>query len=218
MSRPDPSLYYNQGMNELPAAIRRLGREKRLVKGAPLFQAEDPADVFYLLLHGGIRVFKLDDQGREMEVTRLDSGDFVGEAFALVRGRYPFFAQAARDSRVLAFPAAAVEKAIASDPAAARFFVRLLARKCVSLSGRVESLGMQTVPQRLAEFLLSRCGGGGGCRIDLPMSKGDLAKFLGTVSETLSRTLRQLRDEGLIEVRGPSIRVLDCAGLKSRLG
>jgi hypothetical protein len=37
-------------------------------------------------------------------------------------------------------------------------------------------------------------------------------------SETLSRSLRQLRDDGLIEVRGPSIRVLDCPGLKSRLG
>lgn len=205
-------------MNELPAAIRNLGRERRLDKGASLFRADEAAESFYYLLHGEIRVFKLDDQGREMEVTRLAAGDFVGEAFALVGGRFPFFGQASRDSRVLAFSAPAVERAIASDPAAARFFVRLLARKCVSLSGRVESLGMRTVPQRLAEFLLSRCGGPGGCLVDLPMSKGELAKSLGTVSETLSRTLRQFRDAGLIEVRGPSIRVLDCAGLKSRLG
>jgi CRP/FNR family transcriptional regulator len=205
-------------MSELPAAIEGLGREKRLEKGASLFRADEAAESFYYLRQGEIRVFKLDEQGREMEVTRLAAGDFVGEAFALVRGRFPFFAQASRDSRVLAFPAAAVERAIGSDPEAARFFVRLLARKCVSLSGRVESLAMRTVPQRLAEFLLSRCGGPGGCRVDLPMSKSDLAKSLGTVSETLSRTLRQFRDDGLIEVRGPSIRILDCAALKLRLG
>lgn len=205
-------------MNKLPEAIRSLGRERRLGKGASLFEADEAAAEFYYLQQGEIRVYKLDDQGREMEVTRLAAGDFVGEAFALVGGRFPFFAQASRDSRVLAFPAAAVERAIVADPEAARFFVRLLARKCVSLSGRVESLGMRTVSQRLAEFLLSRCGGPGGCLVDLPMSKGELAKSLGTVSETLSRSLRQLRDDGLIEVRGPSIRVLDCPGLKSRLG
>jgi CRP/FNR family transcriptional regulator, dissimilatory nitrate respiration regulator len=205
-------------MNDLPAPVRGLGRERRFAKGESLFRAEEAADVFFYLLQGEIRVFKLDDQGRELEVTRLSPGDFVGEAFALVHSRYPFFAQAARDSRALSFPAAAVEKAIASDPGAARFFVRLLAGKCVRLSGRVESLGMRTVRQRLAEFLLSRCGGEGGCRIELPMTKGELAKSLGTVGETLSRTLRQMRREGLIEVHGKVIRVLDCAGLKACLG
>jgi CRP-like cAMP-binding protein len=205
-------------MQDLSAVIRGLGRETRFVKGAALFQADDPASSFYFLLAGEIRVFKLDDQGRELEVTRLASGEFVGEAFALVHGRYPFFAQAVRDSRALAFPTAAVERAIAGDPAAARFFVRLLARKCVQLSARVESLGMRTVRQRVAEFLFSRCGGEGGCRVDLPMTKGELAKSLGTVGETLSRTLRQMREERLIEVRGKSIRIVDCPGLKSALG
>jgi CRP/FNR family transcriptional regulator len=204
-------------MVECPAPVRRLGRERRLAAGASLFQAEEAASAFYYLLQGQVRVFKLDGQGREMEVTRLGAGDFVGEAFALVGGRYPFFAQAVREARVLELPAAAVDRAIASDPAAARFFVRLLARKCVSLSGRVESLAMRTVPQRLAEFLLGRCGGAGGCRVDLPMSKGELAMSLGTVSETLSRALGRMSRRGLIEVRGPAIRILDCAGLKGLL-
>ncbi len=204
-------------MQDLPAGIKSLGREMRFAKGAALFQADEPASTFYYVLAGEIRVFKLDDQGRELEVTRVGGGEFVGEAFALRRGRYPFFAQAARDSRALAFPAAAVEKAVASDPAAARYFVRLLADKCVRLSSRVESLAMRTVKQRVAEFLLSRCGGAGGCRVDLPMSKGELAKSLGTVGETLSRTLRQMREEGLIEVRGKAIRIVDCAGLKAGL-
>lgn len=205
-------------MNELPAEIRRLGRETLFAKGTALFQADELASVFCYVLSGEIRVFKLDDQGRELEVTRLGSGEFVGEAFALVHGRYPFFAQAVRESRVLAFPASAVDRAIAADPGAARFFVRLLARKCVQLSARVESLGMRTVRQRVAEFLLSRCGGSGGCRVDLPMSKGELAKSLGTVGETLSRTLRQMREERLIEVRGKAIRIVDCGGLKSLIG
>ncbi|MDD8025771.1 MAG: Crp/Fnr family transcriptional regulator [Acidobacteriota bacterium] len=205
-------------MIDLPAPIRRLGREMRLPKSAFLFQSDEAAAAFYFVLSGEVRVFKLDKQGRELEIARLETGNFVGEAFALVRGKYPFFAQASRAARVLAFRTADVERAIIADPAAARFFVSLLARKCVALSRRVESLGMRTVRQRMAEFLLSRCGGEGGCRIDLPMAKGELAKSLGTVGETLSRTLRLMREESLIEVQGKTIRVLKCSGLKACLG
>ncbi len=205
-------------MSELPAYIRRFGRESTFAKGAFLFQAEEQASAFFFILSGEIRVFKMDEQGRELEVTRLGAGDFVGEAFALVHGRYPFFAQAARDARALFFGAEAAERAIAAQPDAARFFVRLLARKCVQLSGRVESLGMKTVRRRLAEFLLSGCRGGGPCVIALPMKKGELAKALGTVGETLSRTLRQMQDDRLIEVEGRTIRVTDCPGLRREIG
>jgi CRP/FNR family transcriptional regulator, dissimilatory nitrate respiration regulator len=205
-------------MIDLPVHIRRLGRETPFRQGAFLFQAEDRAAAFYLILSGEIRVFKMDEQGRELEVARLGAGDFVGEAFALVHERLPFFAQAVRDVRTLVFDLPAAEKAIASDPEAARYFVRLLARKCIQLSGRVESLGLKTVRRRLAEFLLSRCQGGGICAIELPMRKGELAKTLGTVGETLSRTLRQMQDDRLIEVDGKTIRVVDCPGLRRETG
>ncbi len=205
-------------MNELPDYIRRIGRESAFAKGTFLFQAEEEAEAFFYILSGEVRVFKMDDQGRELEVTRLGNGDFVGEAFALVQARNPFFALAARETRALVFGAVAAEKAIAANPEAARFFVRLLARKCVHLSGRVESLGLKTVRQRLAVYLLSGCRDGGPCAIALPMNKGDLAKALGTVGETLSRTLRQMQDEGLIRVEGKTIRVLDCLGLRRDTG
>jgi CRP/FNR family transcriptional regulator, dissimilatory nitrate respiration regulator len=205
-------------MNELPDLVRRIGREAAFAKGSFLFQAEEPAGAFFYILSGEIRVFKMDDQGRELEVTRLGGGEFVGEAFALVHGRYPFFAQAAKESRTLVFGAEAAEKAIANGSDAARFFVRLLARKCVQLSSRVESLGMKTVRQRLSEYLLAGCGGGGPCAIALPMKKGELAKALGTVGETLSRTLRQMQDEGLIRVEGKTIRVIDGPGLRRESG
>lgn len=205
-------------MSELPEHIRLLGRSAAYARGASLFQAEEEARSFFYILAGEIRVFKMDDQGRELEVTRLGPGDFVGEAFALIHGRFPFFAQASRDSKALVFGAEAAEKAIAASPETARFFVRLLARKCVQLSGRVESLGMKTVRQRLAGYLLAGCGGGGPCAIALPMKKGDLAKALGTVGETLSRSLRQMQEEGLIRVEGRTIRVVDCVGLRREAG
>jgi CRP/FNR family transcriptional regulator len=105
-----------------------------------------------------------------------------------------------------------------SGASPARFFIDLLARKCLILSRRVESLGLETVRQRLARYLLGRCGGAGGCTIRLPVKKSELAAQLGTIAETLSRNLKQLQEDGRIEVRGAEIRVIDCPGLRSELG
>lgn len=204
-------------MKDLPSKIKSLGAPKAFAKGAFLFLAEDAARGFYYVRSGEIRIFKLDAQGRELEVARLSGGDFLGEAIAFVSGRFPFFAQAVEDSGVLYFDRDAVFRALASDPAAARFFIELLARKCVTLSERVESLGLRTVRQRLIQYLLAHCRGSARCDFELPIKKGELARLLGTINETLSRNLKQLQEEGLIEVRGKTIRILACAKLREGL-
>jgi len=103
------------------------------------------------------------------------------------------------------------------DPAAARFFVELLARKCLVLNERIEALGLRTVRQRIVQYLLSRCSGRGACVVELAVKNTDLARLLGTVPETLSRNLRRMQEEGLIEVKGRKIRVLDCSKLRGGL-
>jgi CRP/FNR family transcriptional regulator len=104
-----------------------------------------------------------------------------------------------------------------TEPSVAKFFVNLLASKCVVLSRRVESLGLHTVRQRLIQYLLSSCLGNQQCIIELKVKKSELAKILGTISETLSRNLKQMQEEGLIEVEGSRIRVVDCCKMRSAL-
>jgi CRP/FNR family transcriptional regulator len=198
--------------------IRLPGRSRHFPRGTVLFQEGDKAEAFFRIDRGEIRVSKVDDQGRQLEVARIGAGDFLGEAVAFLGGRFPFIAEAASDADATVFAAREVLDAIGRDPAAAKFFIELLARKCSILSRRVESLGLETVRQRLARYLLGHCGGGGGCLIRLPVKKGELAAQLGTIPETLSRNLKHLQEEGLIEVRGAEIRVVDCPGLRSELG
>jgi CRP-like cAMP-binding protein len=197
--------------------IKGLGKLKRYVEGSFLFQAEEKATGFYYVEIGEIRVFKMDEQGRELEVARLGPGDFLGEAIAFVSGRFPFYAQAAKDSSVFYFEAKALFRRIESDPAIARFFIGLLAQKCVVLSSRVESLGLRTVRERLIQYLLANCHGPGPCLVELKIKKGELAKLLGTISETLSRSLKQMQVEGSIEVDGRKIHIRDCQKLREKL-
>lgn len=204
-------------MNDFDETVKSLGRTKKYQKGEVLFSAQEKANGFFYVESGEIRVYKMDENGREVEVVRLGPGDFLGEAIVFVSSEFPFFAQAVKDSKVLFFDKTTILREMETEPSVAKFFVNLLASKCVVLSRRIESLGLHTVRQRLIQYLLSNCSGNQQCIIELKIKKSELAKILGTISETLSRNLKQMQEEGLIEVEGSRIRVVDCCKMRSEL-
>jgi CRP/FNR family transcriptional regulator len=75
-------------------------------------------------------------------------------------------------------------------------------------AGQIEDLTFKDVPARLARYLVELAGDERNV-VDLPISKTQLASRLGTVSETLSRTLRKLSEDELIKVQGKTITILD---------
>jgi CRP-like cAMP-binding protein len=201
----------------IPKKLIKLGRLEHFQHEEMLFNAEDEAKGFYYVQSGEIRVYKMDEQGKEVEVVRLGPGEFLGEAVAFVSPVFPAFAQAVKDASVLYFDKKNINKEMETNPDICRFFVDLLARKCVVLSNKIESLGLRTVRQRLIQYLLLNCSGDQRCQVDLKIKKRDLAKVLGTISETLSRSLKQMQEQGLIEVKGTSIFIKDCPALKTEL-
>jgi CRP-like cAMP-binding protein len=205
-------------MESLEKKIESLGVRQKYAKNAFLFLAQDPARGFYFVLKGEIRVFRMDDKGRELEIVRLRPGEFFGEAIALLSGRFPAFARAVKDSEVFYFEKQTVLREIEKDPSTARFFLILLARKCAVLNERIETLGLRTVRQRLAQYLLNSCGSREAeCLVQLEFKKTELARLLGTISETLSRNLRGLQQDGLIEVKGRRIRIKECSRLRKEI-
>ncbi len=204
-------------METLPQEIRSLGVKRQYRKKSLFFSAGEESRGFFYVLAGEIRVFRMDEKAREVEVARFRPGDFFGEAAAFASATYPAFAEAICDSEVLYFDREVFLKKLEKNPALARYFLNLLARKCLILNERIESLGLLTVRQRLAQYLLAHCSGQMACLIELSIKKAELARLLGTASETLSRNLRALERHGLIEVCGRSIRVKDCFGLRREI-
>jgi len=201
----------------LPEEISSLGIRKKFAKKQYLFTPGQEASGFFYLISGEIRVFKMDRQAKEVEVVRIKPGDFFGEAAAFTSTRYPAYAEAVTDSEVIYFDKQKFFQRLDKNPAVARFFIKLLAEKCLVLNERIESLGLQTVRQRLAQYLLSRCSGQMGCLVEIRVEKADLARLLGTIPETLSRTLKAFQQAGLIEVSGRRIKVKNCPGLRQEL-
>ncbi len=197
--------------------LKDTGRPRKFPAGALLFSAGEPAEGFYYIESGEIRVYRMDERAREMELIRARAGDFIGEAVVFAGEIYPAFAEAVKDTETIYFGKKSIFSRIDRDPEVARFFIRLLAGKCLVLNKRVETLGFKTVKQRLIQYLLISCSGERKCEVELKMKKSDLARLIGTISETLSRTLAQMENEGLITVQGARIRIEDCARMRAVL-
>lgn len=204
-------------MNSIADAIQNIGITQSFEKEAFLFQAQDPALGFYLVRKGEIRVYKMDEQGKEIEIVRLGPGDYFGEAIVFTSPIYPAYAQAVTDSEVIYFSKKDILDEIGKNPGVGQFFIQLLAKKCVTLNQRIESLGLQTIRQRLIRFLLTQSRNQGSLDIDLHIKKTELARVIGTISETLSRNLKQLQEEGLIDVDGNHIIIKDPVSLRAEV-
>ena len=204
-------------MNNIETIIESIGVSKSFYKGEMLFYSQDKAKGLYYVQAGIIRIFRMDEQGKEVEVVRLEKGDYLGEAILFVSSVFPFFAQAAEDSQLLFVSKESLFRSLETNPDLSKFFLKLLAKKCVILNKRIDILGFKTVRQRLIHYLITGCKGKTECRIDLPVKKIELAQLLGTISETLSRNLKQLQAEKLIEVKGKRIIIKNCPKLREEI-
>lgn len=188
-------------------------------KGETLFSEGDTASGFYLLASGGVKLCKVSPDGREKVLHFVHPGETFAEAAFFGDGRYPAEARGIEKGEVLFFPRDGFMGLLERNP---RFSLNLIVSLSLMLrrfARQVEELSFAEVPNRLAAYLCElierkSTSFQGKTYLELEMKKGELASRLGTVSETLSRTLRKFREEGIIEVEGNRVIVYDLVRLK----
>jgi CRP/FNR family transcriptional regulator, dissimilatory nitrate respiration regulator len=205
----------------IPSALATLGQRRRVAAGTILFQQKTPAESCFLLEDGEIALRRLSLAGDEVEIARLGGGDWFGEIVLFADRAYPAQAIAVQESNVLEFHRSSV--LACGDPSVFSYFLGLLARKCLFLNRRIEQLTIMDTRERLARYIVGLCpgrqagcdGGKVACSVPLPKKKREIAAELGMAPETLSRTLRQMQDEGYVKVIGSRVDVPSCVKLQS---
>lgn len=183
-------------------------RTREFNRGELLFEEGQLADGFYVVVSGKVKVFKLSPDGRERILHVIHPGESFADAAIFADGNFPAFAMSIDKSMLLFFPKDQLLGLLHHHPQLAINMIAGLAGFLRNFATQIEDLTFREVPARLARYLLSADHHGGG-QVRLSVSKAQLASNLGTTSETLSRTLRKLADEELIEVQGRIIRLLD---------
>ncbi len=194
------------------------GQTRGYAAGESVFEAGEPADRFFLVVRGRVKVFRISPRGGEQILHVFGPGVPFGEAAMWAGGCFPAYAQALEPAALFILPRAALRSAFAANPDLAIGMMAGLSQKLRGFVQLVDDLSLKEVPARLASALLDEAKRAGADRFRLRRTKAELAASLGTIPETLSRGLRKLQDAGVLSVRGPEISVLKPAELRKLAG
>lgn len=190
---------------------------RTMEKNEVLFREGDKAEGFYVVQSGRISVFRLTPDGREQIICVFSAPESFAEVTLATTEAYPSNAMAIEPTQVIVVNRARFRDLVSKKPELA---LHMLASMSLHLKHLVQSLhdmkGRQ-IESRLAEWILQHAPAAGSApaTFKLAMTKKVLAGQLSVTSETLSRTFARFRNEGLLEVKGPSLRVLDRDGLQA---
>jgi len=200
-------------------ALAHLAVSNAFARQATIFWEGREAQGFYLLSRGSVKLVKSSPEGKEYIIRLVGPGETFAEAAVFSDASYPATAMALEDCQTLFFPKAPFLRHLAASPTLARNMLATLSRLLLHLTRQLEDLSLKEVSARLARYLLERCQERHGriekgLAFELPTTKTHLAAYLGTIGETLSRTLSRLKSQGVIEVEKGRITITDPAVLK----
>ncbi|MCL2761548.1 MAG: Crp/Fnr family transcriptional regulator [Desulfuromonadales bacterium] len=213
------SLLFSGVEDEYLRDVEKISVSREFSKGEALFSEGEAATGFYLLVKGSIKLCKVSPEGREKVLHFVRPGETFAEAAFFGDGKYPAEARGVEKGSVIFFPKEAFLGLLENNPKFSLNLVISLAQQLKGFARQIEDLSFAEVPNRLASYLIDLAGRNskefqGKVYLELDMKKGELASRLGTVSETLSRAFRKFKEDGIIEVEGSQVIILDLERLK----
>jgi CRP/FNR family transcriptional regulator len=208
------------GLNETDlGSLATIAVRRSFGKGETLFTEGEEATGFYLLVSGHIKMCRVSADGREKVLHFVRPGETFAEAAFFGDGTYPADACSLEAGETLFLPKQGFMDLMATKP---QFGLNLVVSLSLALRRfvrQIEELTFADVTSRLASFLLKRTDEqstsyGGITYLELGIKKGELAAQLGTAGETISRTFRKLKEEGIIELEGRKVTILQMDRLR----
>ncbi|MEQ8247952.1 MAG: helix-turn-helix domain-containing protein [Alphaproteobacteria bacterium] len=183
-------------------ALDRIVTHIQMRSGQTVFDESDDARYVYNISRGHVRLFKLLQDGRRQITGFLNPGDFLGLA---ARKTYAYSAEAITDTDLCRFKVNELEDLLDEIPAIRERLYEIANDELAAAQEQMLCLGRKTAKERVASFLVGQLRHGTDCgdegaAFELPMSRSDIADYLGLTIETVSRTFTTLREEGLIEL------------------
>lgn len=187
---------------------------RRYQRGERVYGPGDRTGLF--IVHRGlVKVHRLTESGTEQLIRLMSPGDFLGETALLADTITDHFAVALQPSELCMIARERFTRLLGQHPSVAVQMLQTVSARLGTAEQQVSALSGQSVGQRLAQQLLHLAGEAGAAEFLLPTTKKDLASYLGTTAETLSRRLGALQEAGLIRL-GPrrQVEVLHPEGLR----
>ena len=181
-------------------------------KKSEIFSEGDTPAYVYFIKSGNIKTFKSHPDGKELITNLYKENDFFGYEPLLENCPFGDTAITLEDSELVMIPKSDFITLLNSQPVVTASFISLLCKKVSEKEGQLLHLAYNSVRQRTAEALLKMWQLKKGSE-PLSILRDDLAKIVGTASESVIRVLSDFRDEGLIEMEGTKIKLVHTSKL-----
>jgi len=213
LDRLDSLISKNDGLAELKKIISER-KTRQFKKNQVIYYEGDRGNGLYLMLTGRVKTVKLAEDGRELMTGIFTADNYLGIQALLANEPYSDTATALEDTSVCLIPKDSLEKLLNLYPDVAKEFIKLLSNDIREKEEQLLQLAYNSVRKRLADSILRLHKQHGHDDEDgFKITREDLAAMAGMATETVSRTLSDFKDEGLIEKKGSTIRILDPARL-----
>ena len=207
--------FKNLGQAEQQQLIEQ-SHEQRLAAGELLIQQGQPAERFFLILKGRIKLYRISADGQEKVVEIIQAGQTFAEAVMFMqRSEYPVYAEALEAVQLISFPNRLMLTLLQENPHACLHLLGHLSMRLHQRLGELETLTLQNATQRFALYLIQQLENRSAetADIKLPLAKRLIAARLSMQPETLSRIMARLHQDGFIQMSGRQIHIPSVSSL-----
>lgn len=165
----------------------------------------------YYVQKGKVKVFKLNDDGKELILKIVNEGEFFGYVAMLENNVYKEYADALEDCEIVAIPKNEFDELVNSNPNVSRKFINLLANDVSQGEEQLLKIAYNSLRKKVADalLLLKRKFKDDPGKFTIHISRENLAAVAGTATESLIRTLTDFKTEKLIDIRDANITILE---------
>jgi CRP-like cAMP-binding protein len=181
------------------AEITEVIQSESYKKGEIIYRAGEQSDSLYVVRSGRVRIYRLSESGKEQLVRFLSPGDFTGELALFSESVHESYAEAVENTEVCLIARAELQRLLLKFPSISLKILEELSSRLEKSEKQTIRVSTEKVETRLALFIAECLDGEGAMEFVLPMSKRDLASFLGTTPETISRKLTDFEQAGYIK-------------------
>ncbi len=182
---------------------------KKYRKGETLFVADVTAHGFFSPITGRVKIFRTSPSGKEQILHVFGPGEAFGEVPVFEGGTFPASGEALDECEALFFPRRDFENMSRNDPDLAMKMMAMLSQKLRRLVNKIDDLSLKETPSRVASYLLLLRASQDSDTFKLDLPKGQIAFYIGTIQETLSRIFKRFAEQGMVEISGKEITILD---------
>ena len=209
---------FTQLSDEEVTRVTQAARERTYPKNSVILFEDDPGDALYVVLTGEVKVVLIGEDGREVILSILRSGDFFGEMSLIDNQPRSAHVIATEASNLMVLRRDEFRDCLEQAPRIALGLLQALSRRLRRADDKIGGLVLLDVTGRVARVLLELADEHDGEHVPRKITHHMLAQMIGSSRETVSRTLRELADQGLIQVSRKDIAILDRSRLEDLAG